>query len=289
MDNIIEKLISKSARCYTCGGLVYNTEKKMTTNHIYHNHCFRCRICKRKLTASSLNEDGDDIYCENCYRKKQRGDCSSLEFQRAAAERAQYVYYKHHPDQELPASNPQRPIQSDLSRHPSWTLRQIERQFLSEQPFDSKLSQKINDNFQKLISVSHPKTIKISFSAPNNLVKDRHKSSLSNYEPSPPFEFLPAYSPFSSNYTGSTATTPKTAKTPKTPNKSYETKINSSNIKLTSILSPTAERRYSSIINTNQYKDDKESIFRFPDTNISPPSRRRSSSMNYLMNRRKFK
>ncbi|CAF4904718.1 unnamed protein product, partial [Rotaria socialis] len=60
--------------------------------------CFRCRICKRALTESSLNEEGDDIYCANCYRKKQRGDCNSLEFQRAANDRAQYIYNKHRRD-----------------------------------------------------------------------------------------------------------------------------------------------------------------------------------------------
>ncbi len=70
----------------------------------------------------------------DCYRKKQRGDCNSLQFQRAASERGDYIYSHRHPDQPSSISNPHRPIQHDLSRHPSWTLHQLDRQFLSLQP-----------------------------------------------------------------------------------------------------------------------------------------------------------
>ena len=118
---------------------------------IYHNRCFRCRICKRNLTGYSLNEEGDDIYCTSethsrsrttrnlrarldCYRKKQRGDCNSLEFQRAAVEKAQYVHNRHHPDQQQSSSFPRTPIFRDMTRHPSLSLRQLERQWLSHQP-----------------------------------------------------------------------------------------------------------------------------------------------------------
>ncbi len=67
----------------------------------------------------------------DCYRKKQRGDCSGLDFQRAAAERAEYVHIDRHPDQSPPISNPRPPVRHDFSRHPSWTLHQLERQVLS--------------------------------------------------------------------------------------------------------------------------------------------------------------
>ncbi len=74
----------------------------------------------------------------DCYRRKQRGDCNSLEFHRAAIEKAQYVHYRHHPDQPNPLPNPSRSASyRETSRNPSLTLRQLERQFLSYQPSHS--------------------------------------------------------------------------------------------------------------------------------------------------------
>jgi hypothetical protein len=56
-----------------------------------------------------------------------------MQFRRAATERAQYVYTSHHPDQPPPLRISRPPIRHDLSRHPSWTLHQLERLFLSYQ------------------------------------------------------------------------------------------------------------------------------------------------------------
>ena len=77
----------------------------------------------------------------DCYRKKQRGDCHSIEFQRAAAERAQFIYNDHHPDQPAPLSNPRPPVHHDFLRHPSWTLRQLEREYLTRQHDRTQLTQ----------------------------------------------------------------------------------------------------------------------------------------------------
>ena len=70
----------------------------------------------------------------DCYRRKQRGDCDSFEFHRAATERAQYVHNRHHPDQQTMSRHPRSSSLRDTSRRPSLTLRQLERQFLSHQP-----------------------------------------------------------------------------------------------------------------------------------------------------------
>jgi hypothetical protein len=67
----------------------------------------------------------------DCYRKKQRGDCSGLDFQRAASERAQYVHNDHHPDQLPPINTPRPAVRHHSLRHPSWTLHQLEREVLS--------------------------------------------------------------------------------------------------------------------------------------------------------------
>lgn len=77
----------------------------------------------------------EDVRCVrlDCYRKKQRGECDSRDFRRAANERAQFVYSRQHPDQPEPKENPRPPIQRGFSRQASWTLRQLERRFLSHQ------------------------------------------------------------------------------------------------------------------------------------------------------------
>jgi hypothetical protein len=69
----------------------------------------------------------------DCYRKKQRGDCNSLEFIRAAAEKAQYVHNRYHPDQQQAIGTTRLVTCRDITRHPSLSLRQLERQFLSHQ------------------------------------------------------------------------------------------------------------------------------------------------------------
>ncbi len=74
----------------------------------------------------------------DCYRKKQRGDCGGIDFQRAAKERAQYIHNLRHPDQPPPTYNPRPPVRRDFSRNPSWTLRQLERDFLSYQEPNKK-------------------------------------------------------------------------------------------------------------------------------------------------------
>jgi LIM domain len=97
MESAIEQSVFNNTRCYTCGALVYAVEKKMTSNHvragartktssmhgdgyfqIYHSRCFRCRICKRNLTGSTLNEEGDDIYCESQSDAKENDVCKTV-------------------------------------------------------------------------------------------------------------------------------------------------------------------------------------------------------------------
>jgi hypothetical protein len=85
----------------------------------------------------------------DCYRRKQRGDCNSLEFYRAAAEKAQYVHNRHHPDQQNSLTNPRSASLRDVTRHPSLTLRQLERQFLSYQP--------TSNNHEEVCPISLPK------------------------------------------------------------------------------------------------------------------------------------
>lgn len=148
---------------------------------VYHDRCFRCRICKRNLTGFSLNEDGDDIYCaskrisflsnesmqlncclfqRDCYRRKQRGDCDSLDFHKAAAEKAQYVHYRNHFELEksLPTSSRAHSFR-EVSRHPSLSLRHLERQVLSHQPATNSevgVSSSVSNRTDFVLLCRHP-------------------------------------------------------------------------------------------------------------------------------------
>ncbi|CAF3671368.1 unnamed protein product [Rotaria sordida] len=315
METLMERLVSTNTKCYACGALVYAVEKKKTANHIYHNRCFRCRICKRNLTESSLNEEGDDIYCANCYRKKQSGDCNSLDFRRAASERAQYIYNNHDSDQTQSSGNPRPPIRHDFSRHPSLTLRQIERQFLSYQPPNFNTYKIIDRNSQTPSLTFERPIIKTSFSTPIKFITIRRSSSLEKdqrspsrkterspsvkAERSPSLHFSPVFSPIIKSSTNLKETTFKTSR------EFNETKINNEQSKplinsitnnrsqLKNILinstkvpshsiepSKSLERKHSIVIDVNQNNNNKQNIFRFPSTTSTViPIRHRNNKL----------
>ncbi|CAF0774483.1 unnamed protein product [Rotaria sordida] len=296
MTTLFENSINQNTRCFACGSLVYAVEKKMTTHHIYHNRCFRCRICKRNLTGYSLNEEGDDIYCGNCYRKKQRGDCDSLEFHRAAAEKAQYVHNRHHANQQNPSSNLRQSSLRDVSRHPSLTLRQLERRFLSHKQPNGTNNKSTNETNEKSLTNSHPLTINTNFSTPINLTYFRRDSSLSKDEPTPHFSSL--FSPMSSRRTETTITPRITQKTndidindeqPKsitspTGNTTcgIEFRLNKSNIDLTNVTSSRSRQKSIIVPDLNQNNEQNDGKFHFPDFNIKA-IHRRSSSAHHLI------
>ncbi|CAF2940079.1 unnamed protein product [Rotaria sp. Silwood2] len=304
METAIERFVSTNTKCYACGALVYAVEKKKTTNNIYHNRCFRCRICKRSLTESSLNEEGNDIYCSNCYRKKQRGDCNSLDFRRAASEREYKIYNNHDSDQQKSIGNSRPPIRYIFSRHPSLTLRQLERQFLSYQGPNINNYEIINGISEKPVSTSNFRTMKTSFSTPANFIAFRRSSLLGKDQRTPSLHFSPVFSPIIESPTKSNNITPKLSP------KFYKTKANNEkakqlskstdnilselkNIRLNSsnVPLPSIERKHSIVIDVRQDDEnnkEKHNIFRFPSTTITPV-RRRSKSTSYALNRRKTK
>ncbi|CAF1575897.1 unnamed protein product [Adineta ricciae] len=294
MATLFDTFGNQNSRCFACGSLVYAVEKKLTTNHVYHNRCFRCRICKRNLTEYSLNEEGDDIYCGNCYRRKQRGDCNSFEFYRAAAEKAQYVHNRHHPDQNGTSVNSRSRSLRESPRNPSSTLRQLERQFLSyREPKSNNHTELINDIAQKPLLTSQPLTINTNFSTPINLTNIRHNDLLlTKNEPSSRLSRL-----FSPSPTIRTETTITPRITPH-PNeiilndeahKSFlsptgsatgaiEFRLHKSNTDLTHVTSPPRNRKSVIIPDLDETNEQKESHFRFPDINITSIRRRSISA-----------
>ncbi|CAF0996366.1 unnamed protein product [Rotaria magnacalcarata] len=304
MENLIEQSISATTRCYTCDGLVYMVEKKKTTNHIYHDRCFRCRICKRTLTESSLNEEGDDIYCTNCYRKKQRGDCNSLEFQRATADRAQYIYNKHHRDVPRTTEIPRLPTKPDFLRHPSLALRQLERKFLSNPESTVNHNGISNGNIEN----HRQSTVTSSFSPLINVKPIPSILSSMKDEPSPSLHFSPAFSLSPRQYLIATSTQPKTfhelyeSQNDRRPSHSLvnsidsvpiQSKLFNSDLPMTSLPRSESERKFSIVVDLNEengYKDidEKKSTHHVPKI-FASSIRGRSKSAHRGVHRYKMK
>lgn len=158
----------------------------------------------------------------------------------------------------------------------------------------------MEENYEKLMTSPNPLALKSSFSAPLYLTKVRHNSTLTTNEPSPLLHFSPVFSPFPSPHPGSKPPTPKMLHKineiqPK--DELIKPTIISidgiqSQLKQTNLKSPSTERKPSIIIDVNQNyinMDKKQSRFNFPPEMHLHPSRRRSSSANQNINRRKIK
>eukprot|EP01080_Neovahlkampfia_damariscottae_P012620 gene12620-6524_t len=53
--------------CEKCKKVVYLMEKVSVNNQIFHDTCFKCKTCKKKLTISNYHVLEHDIYCKNHY------------------------------------------------------------------------------------------------------------------------------------------------------------------------------------------------------------------------------
>ncbi|UJR30608.1 hypothetical protein I4U23_018133 [Adineta vaga] len=296
-EMIIERSICTTNKCFKCGALVYDLEKKKTANHIYHNRCFCCRICKRSLNASSLNEEGDDIYCGNCYRKKQRGDCNGSDFQQAAAERGKTVYNNRDSDRPSPKSTG-RPVVTPniLSQNPSWTLRKLELEFLSR--LKSKTSTpeiRKPEKLSKSRSLSQPFILKTTYASPISLKKFPQHSSIKNNERSPTrVRFLSTPNTYSKSNTtlkplNETKITNQQTNSESNVFENLKSRLQQTNLELSNDL-PTVNQQKNSIASDVKENKDISSPGRSRWHNINlNPQFRRNRSANYVISQWKRK
>jgi hypothetical protein len=109
-------------------------------------------------------------------------------------------------------------------------------------------------------------------------------------------QFFPVFSPNPSNHSGSTGTTPKTpllfsgTKLDNSTN-GIQSQSNRNSLDLINGKTPPIEQKHSIVIDTShkyENKDNKENKFHFPNKSLTA-NRRRSSSVNYVLNSRKSK
>ena len=57
--------------CPKCGGIVYEAEKVVSRNSLYHRSCLACQQCAKKLSPSNFFDASDGhVYCRQCYSVK---------------------------------------------------------------------------------------------------------------------------------------------------------------------------------------------------------------------------
>ncbi|CAD5215170.1 unnamed protein product [Bursaphelenchus okinawaensis] len=55
--------------CHSCAQPVYHAEQVLAGGKVYHNACFLCNVCNKRLDSRSLNEHNNMIYCNFCYKE----------------------------------------------------------------------------------------------------------------------------------------------------------------------------------------------------------------------------
>jgi len=61
--------MSSNPRCPRCNDRVYHAEEALAIGQSWHQKCFNCKTCRRKLDSGSLCDKDGEIYCKACYGK----------------------------------------------------------------------------------------------------------------------------------------------------------------------------------------------------------------------------
>lgn len=55
--------------CPRCNRVVYDAEKTRAVGKVFHKQCFKCLTCNKGLTATTMRDHDEEIYCRACYEK----------------------------------------------------------------------------------------------------------------------------------------------------------------------------------------------------------------------------
>eukprot|EP00475_Leptophrys_vorax_P022980 TRINITY_DN312_c0_g1_i1.p1 TRINITY_DN312_c0_g1~~TRINITY_DN312_c0_g1_i1.p1 ORF type:complete len:262 (-),score=64.93 TRINITY_DN312_c0_g1_i1:60-845(-) len=59
--------MASAPRCPRCNDRVYHAEEVLAIGQSWHQKCFSCKTCKRKLDSGNLCDKDGEIYCKACY------------------------------------------------------------------------------------------------------------------------------------------------------------------------------------------------------------------------------
>ncbi|CAD5225126.1 unnamed protein product [Bursaphelenchus xylophilus] len=55
--------------CFICGKIVYNVERIVAAKKTYHNTCFKCCKCSKRLTPTTFNHHEENLFCRAHYQE----------------------------------------------------------------------------------------------------------------------------------------------------------------------------------------------------------------------------
>jgi hypothetical protein len=55
--------------CHICNKIVYPVERVVAAKNIYHNVCFKCCKCSKKLTPTTFNSHEGQLFCRAHYNE----------------------------------------------------------------------------------------------------------------------------------------------------------------------------------------------------------------------------
>eukprot|EP01088_Endostelium_zonatum_P000136 TRINITY_DN1020_c0_g1_i1.p1 TRINITY_DN1020_c0_g1~~TRINITY_DN1020_c0_g1_i1.p1 ORF type:complete len:163 (-),score=51.48 TRINITY_DN1020_c0_g1_i1:40-501(-) len=61
------KFGGNNPKCPRCGKSVYHAEKKEGGGFSWHQNCFTCHMCNKRLDSTTLNTHEGEIYCGPCH------------------------------------------------------------------------------------------------------------------------------------------------------------------------------------------------------------------------------
>lgn len=66
----VELKVGGAPKCPRCDDRVYFNEEKKSLGKSWHNRCFSCASCNKKLDSTNCAGHGNEIYCVRCHRKE---------------------------------------------------------------------------------------------------------------------------------------------------------------------------------------------------------------------------
>lgn len=67
-QNLSNQKFSNSNKCINCQKTVYENEKVSAHGYVWHDSCFQCMQCKKRMTLGKTNDASNgQVFCNTCY------------------------------------------------------------------------------------------------------------------------------------------------------------------------------------------------------------------------------
>jgi hypothetical protein len=73
-SNFQEEAKEPPKNCHICDKIVYPVERVIAAKNVYHNVCFKCCKCSKKLTPTTFNSHEGQLFCRGGYFLRNFGE-----------------------------------------------------------------------------------------------------------------------------------------------------------------------------------------------------------------------